>query len=406
MINASTQVEEAGSLAQEFGERDSELGNNTAPSTLYSGKKVWIDIDNSPHVPFFLPIIDELKARGIEVILTARNIYQVCELLEFFHLPCKVIGRHYGKNKVLKVVGNCLRTIQLGPTAVGSRPNLAISHGSRAQLLICKLTGIPSVMLHDYEHSTKTGFIEPEWLLMPDMIPVGAMSKKTERVLRYPGLKEDVYVPRFRPDPSILRELGIAPGEFVVAVRPPATEAHYHNPESEVLFAETMRFLASVPKVRAVTLPRNSRQKEQLQADWSEFIADGRMVIPGSPVDGLNLIWFSEFVVSGGGTMNREAAALGVPVYSIFRGKIGAVDRYLAEHGRMTLIESTQDVHRKIKVCRWNRPSQPESRRRPALDYIVNCILSLLAAKDPRRIVHSQVSFGSQSQSVASSRMA
>jgi hypothetical protein len=57
-------------------------------------KKVWIDIDNSPHVPFFLPIVDELEKEGVELILTARNIYQVRELLEFFHLPCKVIGRH------------------------------------------------------------------------------------------------------------------------------------------------------------------------------------------------------------------------------------------------------------------------------------------------------------------------
>ena len=116
-------------------------------------------IDNPPHVPFFLPIIDELRAQGIEIILTARNIYQDGELLEFFQLPCKVIGRHYGKNKFLKVAGNCLRTVQLAPTAAGSRPDLAVSHGSRAQLLISKAMRIPTMMLHDYEHSTKTGFI-------------------------------------------------------------------------------------------------------------------------------------------------------------------------------------------------------------------------------------------------------
>ncbi len=384
MTSANTSIQEPEIQAEQLqGALD---GVEVTPAAIPPGKRVWIDIDNSPHVPFFLPIIDELRARGVDTILTARNIYQVCELLEFFHLPCKVIGRHYGKNKFLKVAGNCLRTLQLAPTAAGERPDLAVSHGSRAQLLISKAMRIPTMMLHDYEHSTKTGFIESDWILMPDVIPNRAMSHHTDRVLRYPGLKEDVYVPRFQPDPSLLTQLGIAPDEIVVAVRPPATEAHYHNPESEVLFSETMRFLGSVPKVRAVTLPRNDRQKKQLQEQWHDFIADRRMIIPSSPVDGLNLIWFSELVVSGGGTMNREAAALGVPVYSIFRGKIGAVDHYLAEHGRMTLIESAAEVRTKIKVERWNRPAQPDKGSRPALGFIVDCITSILCARNPRRI--------------------
>ncbi len=311
-------------------------------------------------------------------------------------MPCKVIGRHYGKNKFLKVFGNLLRTVELGPTAARSRPDLAISHGSRAQLLISKAFGIPTIMLHDYEHSTKTGFIESDWIMMPDVIPAAAMTRKQDHVLRYPGLKEDVYVPGFRPDPSILSHLGIQPDELLVAIRPPATEAHYHNPESDVLFAETMRFLGSVPKVRAVTLPRNSRQAEQLRKEWKDLIADGRMVIPSSPVDGLNLIWFSEFVVSGGGTMNREAAALGVPVYSIFRGKIGAVDHYLAHQGRMTLIERPEEVSKKIKVCRRNRPAQPDGHSRPALNYIVSCIVSVLDAKDPRSVAQASHQHGSE----------
>jgi uncharacterized protein len=348
-------------------------------------RKVWIDLDNTPHVPFFIPIIDELKKHGVDVVLTARNMYQTRELLEFFKLPCKVIGSHYGKNKALKVLSNCVRTALLAPTAAASRPDLAVSHGARAQLLISKAFGIPTMMLHDYEHSTKTGFIESDWIVVPDMIPQSAMSKKSNRVLRYPGLKEDVYVPRFQPDASIRKQLGISDDEIVVVVRPPATEAHYHNPESDVLFAETMRLLGSIPKVRAVTLPRNTRQGKQLHSGWSNLISDGRMIIPDSPVDGLNLIWFSDLVVSGGGTMNREAAALGVPVYSIFRGKIGAVDRYLAERGRLMLIERPEDVRTKINVCRWMRPANPDTGNRPALAFIVNSILSILEAHDPNR---------------------
>jgi len=346
--------------------------------TAVRKKKVWIDIDNSPHVPFFLPIIDELEKQGIELLLTARNIYQVRELLDFFHLPCKVIGRHYGKNKFLKVLGTFIRAVELTPTTASSRPDLAISHGSRAQVLVSKALGVPTMMMHDYEHSTKTGFLETDWVLMPDVIPADAMSKHLDRVLRYPGIKEDVYVPRFKPDASILSFFGIAPEELLVTVRPPATEAHYHNPESEVLFAETLRLLGSQPRVRTVVLPRNARQGVQLRSEWKDLIADGRLQIPAAPVDGLNLIWFSDLVVSGGGTMNREAAALGVPVYSIFRGKIGAVDHYLTEQKRLILIETPQEVQTKIKLTRWDRPAKPDGQNRPALDWIVSRIVAAL----------------------------
>ncbi|MGD0568386.1 MAG: DUF354 domain-containing protein [Candidatus Sulfotelmatobacter sp.] len=386
--------------------RPSATGINAPQPASGRKKKVWIDIDNSPHVPFFLPIVKELESQGVELLLTARNIYQVRELLEFFHLPCKMIGRHYGKNKFLKVLGTFIRTLQLAPIAARMRPDIAISHGSRAQLLISKLLGIPTMMMHDYEHSTKTGFLEPDWVMMPDVIPDRAMARKTDRVLRYPGLKEDVYVPRFRPDRSILSKLGISPDHLVVTVRPPATEAHYHNPESETLFAETLRLLSSHPNVRAVTLPRNARQGEQLRAEWSELISSGQMLVPSAPLDGLNLIWFSDLVISGGGTMNREAAALGVPVYSIFRGKIGAVDRYLAETGRLILIENTSEVHSKIKLVRWDRPVQPEDRDCPVLQCIVDNVLSVLASNDrgrstPSKLPKRQIPNSDQAESAA-----
>lgn len=346
-------------------------------------RRIWIDIDNSPHVPFFIPIIEELKKRGVEIDLTARDIYQVCELVQFFKLPCKIIGGHYGKHKVLKVLGNCFRASQLVPTAAKFHADLALSHGSRAQVLACKALHIPTIVMHDYEFSTKTGFIEPNWVFMPDVIPDSAVSNSPGRILKYPGLKEDVYVPRFVPDACILSSLGISRDQIVVTLRPPATEAHYHNPESEQLFAESLRFLAENPRVRAVVLPRNQKQGSELRRDWADLIASGSMIIPTSPVDGLNLIWFSDLVISGGGTMNREATALGVPVYSVFRGKIGAVDRYLADKGRLTLLESISDVRTKIALVQRNRLSQPENIDRPALRTIVDNIVMILEKKCP-----------------------
>jgi uncharacterized protein len=375
-------VEAAPSIEREVQNHKSTLAYRTAHPRVAT-RKIWIDIDNSPHVPFFLPIIEELEKHGVELLLTARNMYQVCELLRFFDLSCKVIGGHYGKNRLLKILCNCLRAIQLLPLVARRRPDLALSHGSRAQVLVGKLLGVPTIMMHDYEHSTKTGFVEPDWILMPDVIPDGVMTRRTTGVLKYPGLKEDVYVPRFRPDRSILAKLGLVADDLVVTLRPPATEAHYHNPQAEGLLAEAVRFVTDEPRARAVVVPRNAKQRHSLQSDWADLIATGRVVIPEGPVDGLNLIWFSDLVISGGGTMNREAAVLGVPVYSIFRGKIGAVDRHLAEKGQLVLIENSLDVHTKIRLTRWNRPAIPDDRSRPALRSIVSSVMAILDAKHP-----------------------
>jgi hypothetical protein len=357
--------------------KTAQSGSAMTTTRELEGKRIWIDIDNSPHVPLFLPIIHELERRGAELILTARDIYQVTELLRLFHLPCAVIGGHYGKNKILKVLGNCLRAVQLLPTA-SKRPALALSHGSRAQILACKLLGVPTVMMHDYEFSTKTGFIEPDWTLMPDVIPDQLMGRHSDHIFKYPGLKEDIYILGFRPNRSALASLGIVEGDLVVTLRPPATEAHYHNPESEKLFEAALDLLANKPNVRAVTLPRNARQKRELEERWAGLIAKRCMIIPKEPVNGLDLIWFSDLVISGGGTMNREAAALGVPVYSIFRGKIGAVDRYLADKGRLTLIESVEEIKSKIVLAPWNRPASPDSGSRLALRTIVDDIIKIL----------------------------
>jgi hypothetical protein len=195
--------------------------------------------------------------------------------------------------------------------------------------------------------------------------------------MKYPGLKEDVYIPRLKPDPAIYAQLGVTPKDFLVTLRPPATEAHYHNPESEALFDATLQLLSNDSSIRAITLPRNHRQADQLRERWPELIASRQMIIPESPVDGLNLIWFSEFVVSGGGTMNREAAALNVPVYSIFRGKIGAVDRYLAERGSLILIETIAEVASKIQIARRQKPQQVGPSRPETLRAIVDSIIRI-----------------------------
>jgi predicted glycosyltransferase len=344
-------------------------------------KKIWIDLDNSPHVPFFLPIIEGLERRGYQVFLTARDSYQVCELLRLHRLSCQVVGRHYGKNWILKLLGTALRAVQLLPLAITERPGLAVAHGSRAQVLVAAFLGIPSVMMFDYEFSNATRFLHPDWVFVPEVIPQERVHQKPDHVLRYHGLKEDVYVPRLKPDPNVRNLLGVRQDELIVTVRPPATEAHYHNPEGEQFLAETLQYLLDQPGVRVVMLPRNENQATVLRSRWTRAIDEGRIIIPEHAVDGLNLIWNSDLVISGGGTMNREAAALGVPVFSIFRGRMGAVDQYLARTGRLTLIERVEDIRTKIVLKRRKPALWGSANQSAALDCIVDAISSIAEHK-------------------------
>jgi predicted glycosyltransferase len=349
-------------------------------------RRIWIDIDNSPHVPFFVPIIEELRKRGHEIILTARDAYQVRQLLELYRLPCKVVGRHYGKNRIAKILGTCIRAAQLLPRIFHEKIDLAVSHGSRAQIMCGFALGIPTLLILDYEYIAMMGFIRPDWIFVPQIIPNSKELKPKRQILRYPGLKEDVYVPRLRPNPSLGKQLGLEKDDIVVTVRPPAVEAHYHNPEAEVLLDAALSFLTQTPEVRVILLPRNEDQARTLRKTWGKWIRSRKIVIPEHAVDGINLICFSDLVVSGGGTMNREAAALGVPVYTIFRGKIGAVDRHLQQEGRLIPIECVEDIPKKIVLIRRQKKGQKIDNERPALKAIVDGIRDITK---PRNVVGS-----------------
>ena len=349
--------------------------------TAVDAGKIWIDLDNSPHVPFFAPILDELQRLGYSTVVTARDCFQVRELADLHRLRYTLIGRHSGKNRLRKITGLCRRALQLAPTVMSEKPDLAVSHGSRAQLMVSASLGIPSVLIGDYEFATSWLFIEPTWVLAPEVIPTAAIRCGANRILRYPGIKEDVYVPRFVPDPTLRSQLGLEARDLVVTVRPPASEAHYHNPESDVLFEAAVEFLSGTPGVKLVTLPRNEKQAWSVRTRWPGLISTGQMRIPGKAVDGLNLIWYSDLVISGGGTMNREAAAMGVPVYSLFRGQIGAVDRYLNASGRLVLLERVQDIAARVRVVRRDRPARPPDQGRAALTSIVSQLTAIVDSR-------------------------
>jgi uncharacterized protein len=337
---------------------------------------IWIDLDNTPHVPFFRPIIRELQARGHKVTVTAREAFQVCELADLLGVEYVKIGRHHGKNRFLKVFGVIWRSLQLLPFVIRKRPSIALSHGSRSQILLANVLGMPSIMIMDYEHAQTPLLLRPRWEIVPTALshePLHCQTK--ERIFTYEGIKEDVYAPEFQPDGTLPGTLGIDAGRIIATVRPPATEAHYHNPKSDHLFIEFMNVAQANGNVQVVLLPRNKQQERHMRTEWPQWFDDRFVVVPAIAIDGLNLLWHSDLVVSGGGTMNREAAALGVPVYSIFKGPTASVDRKLEEEGRLVLIRDVAEVSEKVILQRRDKTAKygPPAAR-PTLATILNHI--------------------------------
>lgn len=362
------------------------IGRAPAERGLPTGRKIWVDLDNTPHVPFFRPVVRELERRGHAVSLTARDAFQVGELAARAGLDCTRIGRHYGKSRVLKVLGVVWRSVQLLPFVLRERPTLAVSHGSRSQILVCNALRIPCVMIMDYEHAKTPMGLRPRWEIVPEALASERLHcKSASRIRTYSGIKEDVYAAEFVPDMTLGEELRALGAEVLVTVRPPADEAHYHNSGSDDLFVRLMQRLIRTPGVKAVLLPRNGRQETALKNRWPEWFEGSTVTIPRHAVDGLSLVWYSDLVVSGGGTMNREAATLGVPVYSIFLGKSGAVDRRLAQEGRLTIIGTAEEVERRIALVPRRRLGCPAPRVRRALAEIVQHVEEIMRIEGGER---------------------
>ena len=332
-------------------------------------KTIWIDLDNSPHVPLFAPIIKYYRVNGIDVLLTARNHSQTVELLNIHGLggTFEVIGKHYGKSKINKIRGLVERAWQLVTYVKrsGGRVSVAVSHGSRSMVLAARWLGIPVISMYDYEHTETTIFNRfSDRVMVPERIPdevldnIGLLASKR---VKYPGIKEELYTRYFQPDENFVKTLAEITGRadlgntILAVLRPPATTANYHAEKSEAVFDDILRYLVNDERVFTIIVPRTADQGDAIKATARSIRSSaGRCVILDEAVDGLNLAYAADLLISGGGTMNREAALLGVPVYSIFAGKLGSLDEQMEKEGLITFIREAGDVE-KIKLERRTR---------------------------------------------------
>lgn len=312
-----------------------------------------------------------MERRGHSVFVTARLLAQTTELAALYGIEARVIGAHGGHGTRSKTAANLKRALALRHAARSESVDLAVSHNSYSQAVGARLLGVPSVTIMDYEHTPANhiSFRLASRVILPAAIGRDMVRKygvTSRKYVGYPGFKEQVYLDDFRPDGQVLRRL-IAPemrsetSLVVVVARPPADFAIYHR-FANPLFLEWLRGAASDPSVRIIVLPRNDVQRRE--------IAELRLpsvTLPDEPVQGPSLVHAADLVVSAGGTMNREAAVLGIPAYSLFRGRPAAVDRALEELGRLTLI-SDEDS---LGLIRLKKKPTPMPLRNPALKKMI-----------------------------------
>jgi predicted glycosyltransferase len=335
--------------------------------------RVWIDLANSPHVSVFRPLLDRFIAAGHEIEITAREFAETVPLARAAGLNPEIIGGHGGRKVTGKAVNFISRAWALRSWARRRRFDLAVSHNSYSQILAARALRIKTVTLMDYEHqpANHLAFRLASRIIVPASFPATQLRRfgaGVGKVRRYHGTKEDIYLADFQPDPMFrarLCELGVSPDNVLVLMRPPAHDALYHRFQN-TLFDEALEMLLHNDNVRVVLLPRSASQR-------AAYSSRERVIVPPSPLPGADLIAASDLVISAGGTINREAAALGVPAASIYAGRWAAVDEQLIEEGRLQRIFSTTDLQRiMLEKKRGTNPRRSAAVR----DEIVQFILS------------------------------
>src|SRR5215207_1328117 len=303
--------------------------------------RVWVDLTNSPHVLVMRPLIEAMRADGDDVEVTARDFAQTLELCDRFGIAHTAVGRHRGGRLASKGVGLVSRSGALVRWARGRRFDLAIGHGSNDVSVAAALLRIPSATAFDYEFAAQQHHVNCRLcrvVMVPDLIPPERLARygaKPGKLRRYPGLKEEYYLADFEPDDAVLGELGLERERPLVVMRTPPEVSLYHRFENP-LFRRVLERLAGAD-IQAVVLPRTPEQRDEVRRL-------GSFVVPEHAVDAQSLVAFADLVISAGGTMNREAVALGTPVYTTFEGRLGAVDEALLREGRLRRLTDAAEV--------------------------------------------------------------
>ena len=307
--------------------------------------RVWVDLTNTAHVVVLRPLVELLERGGHEVELTARPLSHTVELLDDWGHPYTVIGSYGGASRLGKARAAAQRVPALIRFARGRDFDYGLGHASIDLPPACRVLRIPNTTMFDYEWATLQHHVICRLatrVLVPDAIPAARLRRygaRPRKLVRYPGLKEEYYLGDFRPNETVLEELGVDSGQPLCVVRTPPSYALYLGGSENALLPPLFERLAGQLQVQVVALARTPEQRQAIRALGLE-----RVIVPERAVDGRSLVALADALVSAGGTMNREAAVLGTPVWSIFEGRLGAVDELLVSQGRLRLLSDPAEV--------------------------------------------------------------
>lgn len=345
------------------------------PHSKLGVARIWVDLANSPHPILFEPVIDELERAGHEVVITARDHAQTVALARQRWPDVQIIGSKSPPARLAKLRNIAGRARQLADFARSQNVDVGVSHNSYAATVAARMAGLPSVTAMDYEFqpANHVAFRFATRVLVPRDFPTRALRAQggtRRKAWRYEGFKEETYLHGFSPDPAVLDELGLARGERFFVARPSPAGATYHqfgNP----LFERVMTRLLERQDSRVVLLPRRPEDLEP----YSD-IPESRKIVPTTAVDTRSLTFYAAAMLGAGGTMNREAALLGTPVFTLYAGRLAALDRRLIAEGRLHLLSddltSVEDTL--VAVDKAEQPRQQAPVTRHVLDRFVSAI--------------------------------
>ena len=297
--------------------------------------RVWVDMSAPAHVLVLRPIIQRLEAEDHSVEVTGRDYAQTLALLQLHGMPHTQIGQHGGASRLRKAYRLASRSAEMLMFGRGRHFDLALAHGSNDLAIAARSLGIPEANMHDYEFAVtqhRIGCRLARRVMFPDTVPLERLRRfgvTPDKHFPYPGLKEEYYLYDFEPDPEALGRLGVETERVVVIVRPPPDVSLYHR-KSNPLFPKVLDRLGRDSEVHAVVLPRTQAQREFITG-----LQLPSVIVPDGAVEAQSLVALADLVLSAGGTMNREAAALGTPVYTTYGGRLGGVDEALIRSGRL-----------------------------------------------------------------------
>ncbi len=288
--------------------------------------KIWFDLTNSPHVNFFDNLIRELEAEH-ELIITCRPLANTIDLLKMYGYKYKIIGSHYGQNKIKKAIGFIVRVIQLVWFLRNKEADVAISHSSFYSPVVSWVLRIRCIYLNDNEYAegNRISFLFADKIMIPEFLNIEKVIKqgaKKEKIVVYPGVKEGVYLWVYGITPHAKSSNG-----RVFYIRPEPWTAQYYKGRRNFM-DDLLVCLQSHGQI--ILLPRSKQQEDHYRKRKFKNI-----MIPDSSIKLTEIIKRCDLFIGAGGTMTREAAVCGIPTISIYQDELLDVDKYLIDSGFM-----------------------------------------------------------------------